>query len=1028
MENEILINPSDKKILITLAEIKSYLQELDIADDAGELPDEESFRQFIFNRDIMIGRIRDFLKICLDRAGVAYRAENFSKLIDRNACLNLFFDAFEIAENENSAAPEKRDWLEVLPNGLPSAKIIFDSEKTAQDWRDAGLGEFPTDDAALKAALEKSPGKKVRAFLMKSLETYALEFDSDVVTRRLEKSECIELLGELFSILAQAEEKISEPEKISAETESAPPAVEFSFEDIDEIYQNGLGVNAEDKIACKNLTFVKNMPLTIQKNKTIRLDGIEIYRGQVALVNLETQKTAALGHLEGNDAEPALVFPANKIAFDRIINDSELYDLIIFPADFKRLANNQIKFYKVPCEASCREPENALRPLCIDFGTSNTTAGSYGVQTDGIDLVEFPDGAGKKFMIPTLVYVESCKDAQNIKYLFGYEAAARIEALHYEPRATVFHEIKSWIDDLDRVELIYDEHKYHTKIARKNIIKAYLDNVIQLAEEYFEVHFKELHFSAPVKLKGVFIDKMTELFKNERRVIDSRDSLDEGVAIVYDYIVGRIEKKPDGGDVLEEGREENVLILDCGGGTTDLAQCRYSYTASDLDNSRRLTIYTEFENGDSAFGGNNITYRILQLLKIKIAGSLSEKNSEQDILQEVMNFSEYEIMTKIDKSFSAKNEIYQKFEANYRAAEKYISTRFSEPNLYPDEARMRRRNYYYLWQMAEAIKLEFYKSTNTVAIDFDNDRDREICVSGAENYYLYVCRKEGGKTERYENPLKNIRVTIKEINRIICPDIYALLCTILNEYDDASENNLLKANFYKLSGQSCNISLFHDLLKEFIPGRKIRREKTSGTNAQDDRLKISCVKGSIRYLMDKNVGKITPNIIPAPPVPVYQIFEANNENGVVKDLFSKDALTLDRKPANTRHIKIAVKDSNGRIRNDVTYEFETGFDRKREINLSDLALKVGRKAEFSGGVKEKFETAILGKLQKINLIIDTDRKSQFCLFVMPAKNGYGFLVYLLVVLMEGAAHKFYLQEDGKFYSYERLESFFDGKR
>ena len=52
-------------------------------------------------------------------------------------------------------------------------------------------------------------------------------------------------------------------------------------------------------------------------------------------------------------------------------------------------------------------------------------------------------------------------------------------------------------------------------------------------------------------------------------------------------------------------------------GTTDLASSRFII---DNDNvSYKVNIETTYENGDTNFGGNNITYRIMQYIKIMFA-------------------------------------------------------------------------------------------------------------------------------------------------------------------------------------------------------------------------------------------------------------------------------------------------------------------------------------------------------------------------------------------------------------------------
>ena len=101
--------------------------------------------------------------------------------------------------------------------------------------------------------------------------------------------------------------------------------------------------------------------------------------------------------------------------------------------------------------------------------------------------------------------------------------------------------------------------------------------------------------------------------------IDTKHMLDEGTAVIYNSIHNMIEKKR-----YYPGEQTQALIIDCGGGTTDLASSRFII---DNDNvSYKVNIETTYENGDTNFGGNNITYRIMQYIKIMFAAHYAHRN------------------------------------------------------------------------------------------------------------------------------------------------------------------------------------------------------------------------------------------------------------------------------------------------------------------------------------------------------------------------------------------------------------------
>ena len=91
---------------------------------------------------------------------------------------------------------------------------------------------------------------------------------------------------------------------------------------------------------------------------------------------------------------------------------------------------------------------------------------------------------------------------------------------------------------------------------------------------------------------------MKDLFKDKYEIIEACSSLDEGIAIIYNHVADNMKK------IIVSMKK--IMILDCGGGTTDLASCEYEYDLSGYN--KKIEIKTRFENGNFNFGGNNITY------------------------------------------------------------------------------------------------------------------------------------------------------------------------------------------------------------------------------------------------------------------------------------------------------------------------------------------------------------------------------------------------------------------------------------
>ncbi|MDO5296529.1 MAG: hypothetical protein Q4F00_07860 [bacterium] len=951
---------------------------------------------------------------------------------------------------------KKRDWSFLLTAGQPASRQVLTPEQLKQAMADLELnfdGFAVEDEQGFRdfVMAKETPGDDVVEFLKKILTDASIEYAENGF-RRLSKKGYLELFFELFTLGTEAGEEADAPASpdmaASSETDAAPesfpepqeefvplPLEQLTLEMMDALYSKGQKVALPaGVISSTDFTITEKLPVRAQDGFSIRLSekAPRLAYSRAALFNTHLGKAVAVGHLEGERREPNLVFAAADIDYASIAKNRS-HEIILFPA-----SATENKFYAVECSLILRKLEVSERTLCIDFGTSNTTAGSYGVLNEGEnkpEIVEFPDidGIATQQMFPTLVYVVACEEGQPVRFAFGYEAKKRIMADHFESKATVFYEIKSWMDELEREEEIFDAQGNNSRVRRADVVKAYLEHVISLAEQHFHKRFKNLHFSAPVKLKNSFLQQMRKMFpKPDYAVLQEESSLDEGIAVVYSHIADRIKKEAEG-----EENAETVCVIDCGGGTTDLAKCKYWQTAANIGGGKKvLTVKTSFEHGDSAFGGNNITYRILQLLKIKIDDFLQGKPNP-DML-EILDVNEIDIMTKLDEEgqlLKQKAKLYERFEKAYRDAEAHIPTRYAEAK-YSDDKRCMRRNYNYLWQMAEAIKIEFYKSLNTVSVDFSKEEDRSVCIGNQEDYYLYVRRDDSAMLEKQAAPLGNIEITIKEITRILCPDIYALLIILLSDAGDkdkaGGEKNVLQdVKYIKLSGQSCNITLFHDLLKEFVPGRNIRRRSDSASGTEKaKKLKLACLEGCIRYLMDKEYSLIKPVIKTADPKLLYTVYEVKNDGTKQAVIGGGEAKVL-KNFVSGRLCHFIVEDAYGQQKNSIIYNFEMDVTKRRDVSLSELQQMLAEDTYWPAeDVKEK----IINSLHNIELS-DEDESVQ-CIFLLPAKDGYGFRIYQVrVSRVENGKNKYSLiqkqpetKNQGEYHNFELMSSFFDGKR
>lgn len=762
--------------------------------------------------------------------------------------------------------------------------------------------------------------------------------------------------------------------------------------------------------------------------------GLNVTNLCAAIVKPNTKETAVLGNLKVEGEKTYLLAEKDNIFIDVFLNhinkNNANAEIVLFPKESEsyllegKLDDYKGMLYTIKCRVSFQQLELCKRTLCIDFGTSNTTVGSYNVSSgvsNGVELVNFLDVSDNiyKCMVPTIVYVNKVEyddEGAKVSYLFGYDAQKMIIEKDFTPDASVFREIKRWMGSLDEDESITDEDGNEAVVKRRDIVKAYIEFIIASAESWFKVRFNALHFTTPVKMKDKYINAFKNMLGTKFIIKDADVSIDEGAAVIYNHIREKVLSDLKSGQL--ENSEQDITVIDCGGGTTDVAHCRYS--AVDREPAPLLRIETQYESGNSNYAGNNITYRILQLLKIKIANMLKYHkkiyayqlissneggNAEESILEAIDNGHDSHVMQKI----------YEAFNKCYAEAENVVPTLFGDDFKGTSAAKKKhKRNYYYLWEMAEELKKQFFK-TDKVRFDFSDENDVKLCI-GSKDYYLYC--NENGRLEKKMAPLQDIEVTFKEVNRVIFADIYKLLVDVMPK----TNNSNFKSK-YKLSGQSCNISLFHDLLKEFIPG-KLTRTNSSASAKDTSSLKMNCIKGSIEYMMDKDYGIVEPSFSMKKPKLNYVVRCESQEIKKINCLMQNgehvemDAIEL---PETSKEVVFDIYNANGDFVNKTNYQLKIYNKNSKICEKYELVDLFTKSTYVDREDISDLVTKITGKDREQN-------QTTFCIVTIPDKSGYGFNVFEILI-----SNKYELLGDGQYSTYysfvnDRVETFFAGNR
>ncbi|WP_160685628.1 molecular chaperone [Clostridium sp. C2-6-12] len=590
-----------------------------------------------------------------------------------------------------------------------------------------------------------------------------------------------------------------------------------------------------------------------------------------------------------------------------------------------------IKFNSLPIlEFEVKPLLETKIPLAIDFGTSNTTAGIYidkeifpglnenlfqnkeyeNYEEDKVKFVkiinENKDDKEITPLIPSVVGVKHIEE-DNIQYIFGYDAMRESRRRYVDDGMSLFYDIKRWVSDFEKEEKVIDVREKTTFIKRKEIIKAYLEYIIALAQQRFKCKFKNIYISCPSKQKYKFHTLFKDILSDY--TVESENILEESAAVLYNTISELIEQKR-----YVQGEWYKALIIDCGGGTTDLTGCSFSITNSRV--SYKLDIETSYENGDTDFGGNNLTFRIMQFIKILMANALG--NGKEAIKKAIIDDFKMDIFRFVDKL--GINELYGTLKEEYEKAEAIIPTKFQlyETRSKEDYCKVR-SNYYFLFDLAEEVKKLFFANPDILNIILkpEDRKEKKEDTINFDKWKLSYMNK-GNLQVVKEAP--SISLSIYEIETLIKGDVYNIIKKFLEKLYENEE--LYDYSLIKLTGQSCKVELFRDALKEFIPGRIIEINKSKKENKEEYELKLSCLKGALKYLYDRNFGYAEINIESKKPTLPY-LLTAYTHTGEQKVLIKGREVNkgfisrfMDR-----ILLKLYLKDSHDNVKYEYDYQF-----------------------------------------------------------------------------------------------------------
>lgn len=595
-------------------------------------------------------------------------------------------------------------------------------------------------------------------------------------------------------------------------------------------------------------------------------------------------------------------------------NSKLIYDIYMNEQTF---LPKQVDIYPIEVlNFNIRNLLNQNMSLAIDFGTSSTSAGMYldsnyfeklendpvkrSLIENEINYVRYIDEDNEEhYLCPSMVGVNEIIGS-NIDYIYGHAAKKIANTTYIDGNLSIFYDIKRWISDYNKLEEVVDKRSNRGYTKRKHIIANYINYIIEESKQRFKCDIKDIHITTPVKQKGVFVNLFDEILED----YTFESSIDEGVAVLYNSISTLMTR----GDV----GEKKALVIDCGGGTTDLSSLNFS-----IENKRvsyKIDIDTTYENGDTDFGGNNLTFRIMQLIKISLCDEFADTNN----LHEVLSSFDLDIFRATDED--GIDFIYKKINDIYALSEKIIPTSFKdyEHRNRSDYYKVK-NNFYYLFELAEEMKKLFYGNKKALRVALSPSVLNEMGVVTIRTAKWKLSIKEDGEIETIKD-FPSVYFNIHDIGDILRADIYNIVKKFIEKMYLSEE--LFEYSIIKLTGQSCKVDIFKEALKEFVPGKVIEFRNNSKKNNENE-LKLICLDGAIKFLRDKKYGYADITIKGENSSLPYAVSVLSHTGKEVKliDGAKKDRLSgnISRNIENLT-LRLMLKDSNLKDRYEYNYE------------------------------------------------------------------------------------------------------------
>ena len=535
-----------------------------------------------------------------------------------------------------------------------------------------------------------------------------------------------------------------------------------------------------------------------------------------------------------------------------------LYDL--YEGNVREVLSSRIKIGRMPLlNFIIKDPVVMPLPLVVDFGYQGVAVGTYlsssffeaqsvddnenkNWKKDSVNFVSFYNNlfssSDMQKTVPCTIGLRSVDDEGNPDFMFGYEAVAEQFLNYADDSFFINFDIKVWLYNPDEEEAFVDRFGKRHLISRWTALRAFFNYILSETQDYFKCEVKNLYFTASIKEKALYVDFFSKLLPQFN--ISDEHIIYENVGILYNVIMNLVKRKK-----IRMKERYSALTIDCGASRTTGVSSEFSVQNKSM--AFYINIDDTFINGKLGYGGMNLTYKIMQYLKLRICQNCGDEAIRKKISLLLLELSEFEtidVYREIDEN--GESAVYSSFDKMYEEAEKVLPTKFKQwENVGRSDYYRVKNNFFNLFMLAEQVKNTLYGQYNSPLFTISEDASKSEIVVDRWKYNMY-----NGKEFYVMKSFPEIQINRINIDLLLKGPIYNSVKYCMNDLYNSGKID--DYSICKLAGQSTRIPIYKEAVSEFMAGMRI--QGNSIVVKKEGYSKNSGIDGVIRYLYNKYYG------------------------------------------------------------------------------------------------------------------------------------------------------------------------------